>query len=118
MINQPSEALFSNKKGSTHNNNERDVHSRTTKEEMDQGRQVFSSKMAKLKFPRFSDDEPTEWFNHVDQFFEFQGTTDAQKVSLASFHLKGEANQWWQWLYCAYKEEGRAVTWEIFEEEL
>jgi hypothetical protein len=54
----------------------------------------------------------------VDQFFEFQGTTDAQKVLLASFHLKGEANQWWQWLYYAYKEEGRAVTWEIFEEEL
>jgi hypothetical protein len=49
--------------------------------------------MAKLKFPWFSDDEPTEWFNHVDQFFEFQGTTDAQKVLLASFHLKGEANQ-------------------------
>jgi hypothetical protein len=77
MINQLSEALFSNKKGSTHNNNGRDVHSRTTKEEMDQGRQVFSSKMAQLKFPRFSGDEPTECFNHVDQFFEFQGTTDA-----------------------------------------
>jgi len=37
---------------------------------------------------------------------------------LASFHLEGEANQWWQWLHRAYKEEGRTVTWEIFEEEL
>ncbi|KAA8537020.1 hypothetical protein F0562_029498 [Nyssa sinensis] len=30
----------------------------------------------------------------------------------------GDANQWWQWLRRAYKEEGREVTWEIFEEEL
>jgi N-glycosylase/DNA lyase len=54
----------------------------------------------------------------VDQFFEFQGTTKAQKVSLASFHLQGEANQWWQWLRQSYKEEGREVTLDIFQEEL
>ncbi|KAF2325565.1 hypothetical protein GH714_030423 [Hevea brasiliensis] len=54
----------------------------------------------------------------VDQFFGFQGTTEAQKVSLASFHLEGEANQWWQWLRRAYKEEQREITWAIFEEEL
>ncbi|KAH9734507.1 hypothetical protein KPL71_017399 [Citrus sinensis] len=30
----------------------------------------------------------------------------------------GEANQWWQWLHKAYKEEGCTVTWEIFVEEL
>ncbi|KAL5803189.1 hypothetical protein ACOSQ3_031633 [Xanthoceras sorbifolium] len=63
-------------------------------------------------------DDPTEWFDRVDQFFEFQGTTTNQKVSLASFHLKGEANQWWQWLCRSYKEEGREVTWEDFLEEL
>ena len=44
--------------------------------------------------------------------------TENQKVSLASFHLKREANQWWQWLQRAYEEEGRSVTWELFEEEL
>ena len=59
---------------------------------------MFSSKLASLEFPRFSGDDPTEWFTRVDQFFEFQGTTKAQKVSLAFFHLQGEANQWWQWL--------------------
>jgi hypothetical protein len=41
-------------------------------------------------------DDPTEWFNRVEQFFEYQSTMVAQKVSLASFHLAGEANQWWQ----------------------
>ncbi|KAJ0025410.1 hypothetical protein Pint_08014 [Pistacia integerrima] len=48
--------------------------------------------MAKLEFPRYSGDDPTEWFNRVDQFFEFQGTIETKKVSLASFHLEGEAS--------------------------
>lgn len=60
------------------------------------GREIFTSKLAKLEFPKYSGEDPTEWFNRVDQFFEYQGATEAQKVSLASFHLEGEANQWWQ----------------------
>jgi hypothetical protein len=63
-----------------------------------------------LEFPYFSRDNPAEWFTRVDQFFEFQSTTEFQKVSLASFHLQGEANQWWQWLRRSYKKEGREVT--------
>jgi hypothetical protein len=68
-----------------------------------------------LEFPRFSRDDPTEWFTRVDQFFEFQSTTKSQKLSLAFFHLQGEANQWWQWLRRSYKEEGREVTWSTFQ---
>lgn len=37
---------------------------------------------------------------------------------LASFHLEGEANQWWQWLRRAYQEDGQLVTWKAFVEEL
>ena len=29
---------------------------------------MVSSKMAKLEFPRFSRDDPTEWFNRVNHF--------------------------------------------------
>ena len=39
-------------------------------------------------------------------------------MSLASFHLEGEANQWWQRLRRAYHEERKVVTWGIFIEEL
>ena len=74
--------------------------------------------MAKLESPKYSKDDPFEWFSWVAQFFKFQGTATDKKVSLASFHLEGEANQWWQWLQRAYREEGRLVTWETFEEEL
>ena len=54
----------------------------------------------------------------VMQFFEYQESTKDQKLILASFHLEGEANQWWQWLRRSYQEERRVVTWEIFMEEL
>ena len=47
----------------------------------DRGRMVVSSKTAKLEFPRFSRDDPTEWFNRVNQFFEFQNTPEARRVS-------------------------------------
>ncbi|KAL9432532.1 hypothetical protein AB3S75_027545 [Citrus x aurantiifolia] len=120
IINRMSEAFFSNKEGSSHNVNNHPSHSykEHTKEEASGSRMIFSSKMAKLEFPRYAGDEPTEWFSKVSQFFEYQGTTETQKVALASFHLEGEANQWWQWLHKAYKEEGRTVIWADFEEEL
>jgi len=41
-----------------------------------------------------------------------------QKVSLASYHLEGEANQWWQWIRRTFQEEGRVLSWINFEGEL
>lgn len=84
----------------------------------DGGKPLFSAKLAKLEFPKYTGDDPTEWFTRVDQFFEYQGTPDAEKVSLASYHLRGEANEWWQWLRRTYAEAGKGVSWEIFSEEL
>ena len=92
--------------------------SQPVREESDGGRQIYSSKMAKLEFPRYYGEDPTEWLNKVGQVFEFQGTVEDQKVSLASFHLEGEANQWWQWLSRNYKDENRIITWRTFMEEL
>ncbi|KAF2298452.1 hypothetical protein GH714_023621 [Hevea brasiliensis] len=82
------------------------------------GRPLYSAKLAKLEFPKYSGDDPTEWFTIVHQFFEYQGTPDSEKVSLASYHLHGEANEWWQWLRRTHTKVGTAVTWEVFSEEL
>ena len=41
-----------------------------------------------------------------------------QKVSLASYHLEGEASQWWQWIRKTFQEEGRVLSWINFEGEL
>ncbi|GJX51202.1 hypothetical protein Tco_0278047 [Tanacetum coccineum] len=74
------------------------------------GRLMFYSKLTKLEFLKYrGDEDPTEWFTKVDYFFENQGTPMTQKVSLASYHLQGEANQWWRWLRKAYQEEGKKV---------
>lgn len=94
-INQLSEAMLSHRESPSHHNTERDGFSRTNRDDNDGGRSIFSSKMAKLEFPRYSGEDPTEWFNRVSQCFKYQGTPEAQKVSLASFHLEAEANQWW-----------------------
>lgn len=81
-INRLSEALFSNKEGTNNNNSSRDGYSRVNREdnreEPEGNRQFFSSKMARLEFPKYSGDGPTEWFNLVDQFFEFQGTIETK----------------------------------------
>ena len=71
-----------------------------------------------MEFPRFFGDDPTEWLNHVDQFFKFQEIDADQKVRLASFHLEGEANQWWQWFRKAFVEGQGSISWEAFEDEV
>jgi hypothetical protein len=78
---------------------------------------VVSSKTTRLEFPRFSGNDPTKWFNCVNQFFEFQNTPEAHKVSLASYHLEGEENHWWQWLHKTFQDEGRVISWAEFEDE-
>nr|CAN75225.1 hypothetical protein VITISV_035856 [Vitis vinifera] len=99
-IHRLSEALLSNKERSSSNTNDRNGRVRNNRDnskgQMEGGQQMFLSKLAKLEFPRYSGNDPTEWFNKVDQFFEYQGIPAAQKVSLASFHLEDEANQWWE----------------------
>jgi len=100
VINKLFVALLSTKDPSSSNTNDRSGHSGHNKEEFKEfaegGRHMFLSKLIKLEFPRYFSDDPTEWFNRVEQFFEYQGTMAAQKVSLASFHPTSEANKWWQ----------------------
>lgn len=66
-----------------------------SRESMEGNVPKFLSKLARLEFPQFSKDDPTEWFTRVEQFFEYQKTPEIQQVALASYHLEGEANTWW-----------------------
>lgn len=99
VIQKFSDVLLSNRETSNINNyqNNRLHFNRVeSQDNYDGGRPIFSMQLAKLKFPRFAGDDLIEWFTRVDQFFEYQGTAEMQNVALASFHLQGEANQWWQ----------------------
>ena len=49
-------------------------------------------KIAKLDFPKYSGNEdPTSWVCRVEQFFEFHGTIEEEKLPLAAYHLDGDA---------------------------
>ncbi|KAE8698902.1 hypothetical protein F3Y22_tig00110597pilonHSYRG01052 [Hibiscus syriacus] len=109
---------FSASSGSPSHNNYQNEGAHRTNRDTDENIQPFSSKIAKFEFPRFSGDDPTEWLNRVDQFFEFQEIAADQKVHLASFHLEGEANQWWQWFRKAFTDGQGSISWEAFEDEV
>ena len=61
-LNRLSDVLFANSENPI-------LGSITNREDNGGGRLVVSLKTAKLEFPLFSRDDPTEWFNHVNQFF-------------------------------------------------
>ena len=91
-IQKLSEALLSTNSSSSHNNHEREIPPRFYREEVEGYNPLTSSKTTRLDFPKYSGGDPIEWFSKVDQFFEFKGTLETYKVSLASYHLEGEAN--------------------------
>ncbi|KAF2310230.1 hypothetical protein GH714_007321 [Hevea brasiliensis] len=96
-ISKFSEMTLSTKEGTSSVGD--DSQSRSNKEESKEGGQpIFASKLAKIEFPKFSGDDPTEWMAKVEQFFDYQKTIPTEKVYLASYHLQGEANQWWRWM--------------------
>jgi hypothetical protein len=66
-----------------------------------------------LNFPLFNGEEnPTSWVCRAEQFFRFQGTNEEDKAILASFHLEGEVQLWFQNLL----REGREIAWPEFKE--
>ncbi|KAA8544713.1 hypothetical protein F0562_019440 [Nyssa sinensis] len=83
-LNRLLEVLFANQ-ATPHVHHNRDPHPGD--------RQIVSSKLAKLEFPRFVGDDHTEWPSR-------------------------EANQWWQWVRRTYQNEDRVITWLDFEDEL
>jgi hypothetical protein len=69
----------------------------------------------KLEFPKFNGDEdPTTWVCRAEQFFRFQETSEEERTALASFHLEGEAQLWFQILL----REGQDIGWAEFKEGL
>jgi hypothetical protein len=61
-------------------------------------------KLAKLDFPRYNRvDDPTSWICRVEQFFKFQRMKEDEKLPMFAYHLKGEAQMWYQ-LFKEYEE--------------
>lgn len=53
----------------------------------------------KLEVPRFDDHNPLGWIFKVFQFFDYQGTPEEDRITVASFYLDGAALSWFQWMF-------------------
>ncbi|XP_021596642.1 uncharacterized protein LOC110603250 [Manihot esculenta] len=77
------------------------------------GSTSYTPKLVKLDFPRFDEKEdPTSWVCRAEQFFQFHHTPNDERVEIASFHLVGDAQLWYQLL----KQENPVITWADFKE--
>ncbi|XP_057986604.1 uncharacterized protein LOC131171153 [Hevea brasiliensis] len=79
---------------------------------------AFGAAFSLPAFLRMILDIHSEWKQETVARSSTSGILSNGAVSLASYHLRGEANEWWQWLRRTYAEAGKGVSWEIFSEEL
>jgi hypothetical protein len=72
----------------------------------------YTPRTVKLDFPRFNGaEDPTSWICRAEQFFRFHETPIEDHVALASFHLEGEAQLWYQLL----QQEAESLNWPTFK---
>ncbi|KAG6695507.1 hypothetical protein I3842_09G101100 [Carya illinoinensis] len=104
---------------SAESENDGSCSSRASDTEIDEGRTTATDKnlrmhsRVKLDFPRFAGEDPTVWLDRVKQYFATQEIQGKKKVTLAAYHLEGEAKQWWQWYNRSH--DGKTISWHKFE---
>ena len=64
----------------------------------------------KLEGPRFDGTEPLSWIFMINQFFEYHGTPEQDKLTIASFYMEGQALTWFQWMNTI----GQFTSWLVF----
>ncbi|XP_023638902.1 uncharacterized protein LOC111830637 [Capsella rubella] len=72
----------------------------------------------KLDLQRFHGDEAPEWISKVHQYFAYHEIPPQQQVSIAAYHLTGEANEWWQATSKRLGTDAHTTPWGVFESEL
>ena len=63
-----------------------------------------------MDFPWFKGENPADWFYKAKQYFNIYETYDDDRISMASFHLEGEALIWFQ----DVKGTPQVNTWDSF----
>lgn len=52
----------------------------------------------KLEVPRFDGSNPEGWIFKITQFFEYHVTPNHDRLTIASFYMKGPTLEWFQWM--------------------
>lgn len=53
----------------------------------------------KLEIPRFDGTDPVRWIFKATQFFDYQGTPNEDRITLASFYMDGSTLSWFQGMF-------------------
>ncbi|KAK2367199.1 hypothetical protein QL285_080510 [Trifolium repens] len=56
----------------------------------------FQVRNVKLEFPRFDGTEVHDWIFRAEQFFDYYGTPDPDRLTIASVHLDKDVVPWYQ----------------------
>ena len=105
-LNWLSNMLITNQRNPNHDNHHREGNNHH-KEGNNGGQQIISSKTIKLDFPWFLRDDPTKWFDRVEQFFEYLGTTENQKVPWLLTTLKRRSTSGGSGFKGRYRKKGK-----------
>lgn len=69
-----------------------------------------SNHRMKLDVPRFDGSDPLGWIFKINQFFEFHGTSEQERLTIASFYMDGRALAWFKWM----TDNGQFTSWPVF----
>ncbi|KAJ8637799.1 hypothetical protein MRB53_012066 [Persea americana] len=115
---QDSQSSGSSSQSPTENDSD-NVEDVSSDDEEEQPKNKYKEKnKPKMTFPSFKGEDPISRLSRARQFFSFQEVKSNERVEYASFFLKGEANQWWQWVRRLYRKKHKSVRWKDFEREL
>lgn len=64
----------------------------------------------KLEVPRFDGTNPLEWIFKITQYFEYHGTLDRDRLTIASFYMEGRTLAWYQWI----SSNAQFTSWPVF----
>ncbi|GMI85934.1 hypothetical protein HRI_002262700 [Hibiscus trionum] len=59
---------------------------------------LFAAKPVQVELSLFSGADPEEWIASAQDFFDFYGTEDHHRVTMASFRMEGIARKWFRWM--------------------
>ncbi|WVZ01013.1 hypothetical protein V8G54_027082 [Vigna mungo] len=66
----------------------------------------------RVNLPIFEGLEPLNWINRAEKFFEIQGVTEQEKLSLAYISMEGRAGYWFRF----WKVTAKNLSWEGLKE--
>ncbi|GMJ08585.1 hypothetical protein HRI_004527700 [Hibiscus trionum] len=58
----------------------------------------FAPEPVSVELPLFTGDNLEEWIAVAQDFFDFYGTEDHHRVTMASFRMDGISQKWFRWM--------------------